>query len=85
MNAGAMGGAIFDLVKSIRYMEFSGQIQERSITEIEIKYRSCPMLKNKIALGAVLHGSPGPRETIEQRMNEVSRKRWQSQPAAPRL
>src|SRR5205085_3115190 len=42
MNAGAMGGAIFDLVKSIRYMEFSGQIQERSITEIEIKYRSCP-------------------------------------------
>jgi UDP-N-acetylenolpyruvoylglucosamine reductase len=32
---------------------------------------------------AVLRGAPAPREAIEQRMNEYSRKRWQSQPAAP--
>jgi UDP-N-acetylenolpyruvoylglucosamine reductase len=83
MNAGAMGGAMFDVVNSIRYMEFSGQIQERLITEIEVKYRSCPMLKHNIALGAVLRGSPGVRAMIEQRMNEFSRKRWESQPAAP--
>jgi UDP-N-acetylenolpyruvoylglucosamine reductase len=30
-----------------------------------------------------LRGSLAPREAIEQRMNEFSRKRWQSQPAAP--
>ena len=31
----------------------------------------------------MLRGQPGSREAIEQRMNEYSRKRWQSQPAAP--
>jgi UDP-N-acetylenolpyruvoylglucosamine reductase len=41
------------------------------------------MLKAHIALAAVLHGQPGQREAIEQRMSEYSRKRWQSQPAAP--
>jgi UDP-N-acetylenolpyruvoylglucosamine reductase len=41
------------------------------------------MLKTHIALAAVLRGEPGLREVIEQRMNEYSRKRWQSQPAAP--
>jgi UDP-N-acetylenolpyruvoylglucosamine reductase len=40
-------------------------------------------LKTHIALAAVLVGQPGSRETIEQRMNEYSRKRWNSQPAAP--
>jgi UDP-N-acetylenolpyruvoylglucosamine reductase len=31
----------------------------------------------------VLCGQLGSREAIEQRMNENSRRRWQSQPAAP--
>ena len=30
-----------------------------------------------------MRGQPGSREIIEQRMNEYSRKRWTSQPAAP--
>jgi UDP-N-acetylenolpyruvoylglucosamine reductase len=40
-------------------------------------------LKTHIALGAVLRGKAGTLEQIAQRMNEFSRKRWQSQPAAP--
>jgi UDP-N-acetylenolpyruvoylglucosamine reductase len=83
MNAGAMGGAMFDVVRSVRLMEFSGRLQERTLAEIEVKYRSCPTLKNHIALGAVLRGSPASREAVEHRMNEFSRKRWDSQPAAP--
>jgi len=31
----------------------------------------------------VLVGQPGVRERIEERMNQFSRKRWSSQPAAP--
>ena len=46
-------------------------------------YRSCPALKTHIALAAVLCGHPGSREAIEQRMNEFSRQRWNTQPAAP--
>jgi UDP-N-acetylenolpyruvoylglucosamine reductase len=48
-----------------------------------VAYRSCPALKDHIAVSAVLRGQPGSREEIEQRMNDYSRKRWQSQPAAP--
>jgi UDP-N-acetylenolpyruvoylglucosamine reductase len=83
MNAGAMGGAMFDVVESVRLMDFDGQVRERSARELSASYRSCATLKIHIALAAVLRGEPGQREAIEQRMNEYSRKRWQSQPAAP--
>jgi len=83
MNAGAMGGAMFDVVSSVRLMDFHGDVQERMTAELEVHYRSCPTLKNAIAVEALLRGSAEKRETIEKRMNEFSRKRWESQPAAP--
>jgi UDP-N-acetylenolpyruvoylglucosamine reductase len=83
MNAGAMGRAMLDVVESVRLMSFDGSVHERLAPELALAYRSCPALKTHIALAAVLRGQPGSRETIEQVMNEYSRKRWQSQPAAP--
>jgi UDP-N-acetylenolpyruvoylglucosamine reductase len=83
MNAGAMGGAMFDTVESVRMMDFAGNTRERQTSELQIEYRSCPAFKSHIALAATLKVKPGLREAIEQRMNECSRKRWQSQPAAP--
>lgn len=83
MNAGAMGSALFDVVESVRLMSFDGQVQEREARALTVAYRSCPALKTQIALSAVLRGHLGSREAIGQRMNECSRKRWQSQPAAP--
>ena len=41
------------------------------------------MLKTCIALGAVLRGHASAPETVAQRMDQFSRKRWASQPAAP--
>jgi UDP-N-acetylenolpyruvoylglucosamine reductase len=83
MNAGAMGGAMFDVVESVRLMSVDGKVQEQAARELTTAYRSCAALKTRIALAAVLYGQPGSREAIEQRMNECSRKRWKSQPAAP--
>ena len=83
MNAGAMGGAIFDVVESVRLMSFDGKVREQPAQELMTAYRSCPTLKTHIALSAVLCGQPGLREAIDQRMKEYSRKRWKSQPAAP--
>ena len=83
MNAGAMGGAIFDVVESVRLMSFDGIAHERAARELAATYRSCPALTTYIALSAVLRGESGRSEAIGQRMNEYSRKRWQSQPAAP--
>jgi UDP-N-acetylenolpyruvoylglucosamine reductase len=83
MNAGAMGAEMFQLVESIRVMDMNGCVVERTPRELEIHYRSCPTLKAQVALGAVLRGEPASRESIQRRMDEFSRKRWSSQPAAP--
>jgi UDP-N-acetylenolpyruvoylglucosamine reductase len=82
MNAGAMGGAMFDVVVSVRTIDSSGHIEERERVDLAVKYRSCSTLKSEIALGALLQGKADSPEAIERRMNEFSRKRWESQPAA---
>jgi UDP-N-acetylenolpyruvoylglucosamine reductase len=83
MNAGAMGAAVFDFVDSVRLLDLKGEVCERRVTELAVTYRSCPTLKTHIALAAVLGSQPGSREAITQRMSEYSRRRWNSQPAAP--
>ncbi len=83
MNAGAYGGAMFEVVESLRFMDFNGVANEVPVAQIEARYRSCPFFKTHIALGAVLHGRAAERAEIEQRMGECSQKRWSSQPKAP--
>jgi UDP-N-acetylenolpyruvoylglucosamine reductase len=83
MNAGAMAGATFDTVESVRMMDFAGNICGALPSELTVEYRSCAALKTHIALGAVLKGRPDSRESIEQRMIAFSKKRWTTQPAAP--
>jgi UDP-N-acetylenolpyruvoylglucosamine reductase len=83
MNAGAMGAWTFDAVESVRFMDYAGEIFERTAREISVEYRACPLLKNHIALGAVFKCKTLPREEIEKRMKAYSEKRWESQPAAP--
>jgi UDP-N-acetylenolpyruvoylglucosamine reductase len=83
MNAGAMGGATFEVVESVRLMDFDGNVRELTPKEMSVEYRGCGTLKNHIALGAVFKGRPDSQESIVQRMSAFSRKRWTSQPAAP--
>lgn len=83
MNAGAMGSATFDAVESVRFMDYAGEIYERTAREVSVEYRACPLLKTNIALGAVLKCKSMPREEIEKRMKAFSEKRWEAQPAAP--
>jgi UDP-N-acetylenolpyruvoylglucosamine reductase len=83
MNAGAMGGATFDVVESVRFMDYAGKIQEGGRDALPAEYRCCSLLKEHIALEAVFKCWPAPREKIEQRMKEFSEKRWATQPAAP--
>jgi hypothetical protein len=54
MNAGAMGSWMFEVVESVRFMDFSGQVHERKASEIYVEYRGCPLFRDHIALGAVL-------------------------------
>ncbi len=83
MNAGAMGSATFDIVESVRLIDFQGNLAEKTPRDLIVEYRACRSLKTHIALSAILRGTPASREAIEALMNQFSRKRWQSQPAAP--
>jgi UDP-N-acetylenolpyruvoylglucosamine reductase len=83
MNAGAMGGVTFDVVESVRLMDFDGNVRDLPPGEISVAYRGCATLKNHIALGAVFQGRADSPESIAQRMSAFNQKRWSSQPAAP--
>jgi len=83
MNAGAMGNATFDVVESVRLMDFYGNIGEFMPDELSVEYRGCSTLKERIALGAMFKGRTDSPESIAQRMSAFSQKRWTSQPAAP--
>lgn len=83
MNAGANGSATFNVVEKVRMMDGSGKIQELSRNEIQAEYRSCPLLKNRIAIGAVLKGEMASSECVAERMKTFSAKRWESQPKEP--
>jgi len=83
MNAGAMGSAMFEVVESVRLMDFVGYVSELTAAEMAVEYRCCATLKSHIALSAVLSGRPDSQESIAQRMIAFSQKRWTSQPAAP--
>ena len=80
MNAGAMNGATFDIVESVRLVGRDGTITELPASEVPVSYRSCSLLKDHIALGAVLCGRPDAVEAIGARMDAYSQKRWKSQP-----
>jgi len=83
MNAGAMGGAAFEVVESVRLMDVDGGVREFMPGELSVAYRGCDTLKDHLALNAVFKGRPDSPESIAQRMSAFSQKRWASQPAAP--
>jgi UDP-N-acetylenolpyruvoylglucosamine reductase len=83
MNAGAMTSATFDVVESLRMMDYAGNVIGAMPPELSVEYRSCATLKTHIALSAVLRVRADSRESIEQRMIAYSKKRWTTQPAAP--
>lgn len=83
MNAGAMNSSTFAAVASLRFMDYGGVVHELAAHEVATSYRSCPLLKFAVALGAVLQGRLAPREQIEARLAECQQKRWTSQPKEP--
>jgi UDP-N-acetylenolpyruvoylglucosamine reductase len=82
MNAGAMGSETFDVVERVRLMTRNGQIEEWQSAEMKAVYRNCPMLKDNIAMGAVLRGEPADSETVRISMEKYRNRRTTNQPNA---
>jgi UDP-N-acetylmuramate--L-alanine ligase/UDP-N-acetylenolpyruvoylglucosamine reductase len=82
MNAGAMGIQTFDQVIKVRFCDQDGNIFTRTPAEMDIHYRSVPMLRTNYALSAVIAGKPGTQAEIDAVIAESVSKRRSSQPIA---
>jgi UDP-N-acetylmuramate--alanine ligase len=82
MNAGAMGIQTFDQIVRVRFCDQDGNIFTRTPEEIDVHYRSVPMLRTNYALSAVIAGNPGTQEEIDATIAGSVAKRRSSQPIA---
>ncbi|MFA7004099.1 MAG: UDP-N-acetylmuramate--L-alanine ligase [Verrucomicrobiia bacterium] len=80
MNAGAMGQWTFEMVESVRFMDYAGNVYEKPAGEIHYEYRGCPLFRDHIALSAVFKGTLAAHEAIANRLKSFQQKRWSSQP-----
>ncbi len=81
MNAGAMGVEAFDQVELLRYADHEGNIFEKSPRDLEVQYRSVPLLRTNYALSAVFRGTRSTPGDVERRTHDYAAKRKASQPA----
>lgn len=81
MNAGAYGGEMKDILESVTVLTQEGEICRLEASELELGYRTS-VIKEKgyIVLEAVLSLTPGDREAIQARMDELKVQRVTKQP-----
>ena len=81
MNAGAYGGEMKQVVKTVRLMDRDGNIFELSNEEMKFEYRkSIFTTKAYIVLSAVIELQPGNVEEIKEIMADYSNRRSTKQP-----
>jgi UDP-N-acetylmuramate dehydrogenase len=81
MNAGAYGGEICQVCKSVDVMDFDGNIRTFTKEEMEFSYRHSALEdQGGVVVCAVFSLSPKATEEIRQQMKELMGKRSASQP-----
>jgi UDP-N-acetylenolpyruvoylglucosamine reductase len=94
MNAGAMGGWMFDVVDGVRIVTLQGEVKTLAKASMHIDYRHCAELHDAIAIGALLVPRKAGDESVSVRAtvaaDEISRqidvyrkKRHETQPREP--
>ncbi len=84
MNAGAMGGWMFDVVEAVELMTLDGEVKTLARSEMHVAYRHCAELHHGIALAALLRpASTGEASAIKLQMDVYARKRHETQPREP--
>jgi UDP-N-acetylmuramate--L-alanine ligase/UDP-N-acetylenolpyruvoylglucosamine reductase len=84
MNAGAMGGWIFDIVEEVRVMSMEGVVADLPRSTMNVDYRYCGELRSAIALGAILRPmAKSDAAAVGRQIDDYRRKRHESQPREP--
>jgi len=85
MNAGAMGGWMFDVVESVEFVTLDGRLRTLPKTAMHVDYRHCAELENAIATAAVLApaAAAATGEEVSRQIDVYRDKRKKSQPREP--
>ena len=84
MNAGAMGGWMFDVVESVQLMALDGTVATLAKAAMHVDYRHCAELHEAIALGALLRPATQTEgEAVARQIDVYRKKRQESQPREP--
>jgi UDP-N-acetylenolpyruvoylglucosamine reductase len=84
MNAGAMGGWMFDVVEQVQLMTLSGEVKVLERAKMHVNYRHCAELYHTIALGALLRPvAQADAISVTRQIDVYRRKRQESQPREP--
>lgn len=84
MNAGAMGGWMFDIVESVEWMTPDGALHRTPRDGFEVGYRRCRELFGAVALGVTLRPSgAGETTAIRKQIDSYATLRKSSQPRDP--
>lgn len=81
MNAGAYGGEIKDIVKTVKVMDLDGNILELKNEDMKFGYRKSIIVeKGYIALSAVVELEKGNYDEIKSTMDDLKERRTSKQP-----
>ena len=81
MNAGAYGGEMVNIVRTVRCMDYKGQVFNFTNEEMEFEYRNSRVFKNNlIVLSAELELEEGNKQEIYDRINHLAERRRTNQP-----
>ena len=83
MNAGAMGGWIFDVVEEVRLVTLAGDVRTLRTSAMGTGYRECRELLEAIALGALFKPAALAGSEVVSRQLDVYRRRHEAQPREP--
>lgn len=82
MNAGAFGGATWDLVHSVETIDNLGCVRQRQANEFVVHYRGIENLAEQWFLAATLKLSMGDVAASQEKIKQLLFKRGQSQPTS---
>jgi UDP-N-acetylenolpyruvoylglucosamine reductase len=86
MNAGAMGGWMFDVVEEVELVSHAGEFQTRRRESMQVDYRHCAELETAIAVAAILRAAsvrPADDADIRRQIDTYRDKRHKTQPREP--
>lgn len=84
MNAGAMGGWMFDVVDEVEALTMTGERQSWRREDLHVGYRHCRELESAIAVSAILQPHEvSEAEKVGRQIDVYRAKRQESQPREP--